>query len=120
VIVAATRTAIGKFGGSLAKTPAPELGAAVIKELLRRAGLAPEQTMAVGDGANDLAMLGEAGLGVAFRAKPVVAAAARATLTRGAQFDAEGLRAVVIPALGLAAPEYMPPALSRSSAGARA
>jgi len=43
VIVAATRTAIGKFGGSLAKTPAPELGAAVIKELLRRAGLTPEQ-----------------------------------------------------------------------------
>jgi hypothetical protein len=50
----------------------------------------------------------------------LMAAAARATLTRGAQFDAEGLRAVVIPALGLAAPEYMPPALSRSSAGARA
>ena len=43
VIVAATRTAIGKFGGSLAKTPAPELGASVIKELLRRARLAPEQ-----------------------------------------------------------------------------
>jgi acetyl-CoA C-acetyltransferase len=43
VIVAATRTAIGKFGGSLAKTPAPELGAAVIKELLRRAGLTAEQ-----------------------------------------------------------------------------
>jgi len=43
VIVAATRTAIGKFGGSLAKMPAPELGAVVIKELLRRAGLAPEQ-----------------------------------------------------------------------------
>ena len=43
VIVAATRTAIGKFGGSLAKTPAPELGAVVIRELLRRAALAPEQ-----------------------------------------------------------------------------
>ena len=43
VIVAATRTAIGKFGGSLAKTPAPELGAVVIKELLKRAKLAPEQ-----------------------------------------------------------------------------
>jgi phosphoserine phosphatase len=35
-------------------------------------------TLAVGDGANDLAMLGAAGLGVAFRARPVVAAAARA------------------------------------------
>jgi len=43
VIVAATRTAIGKFGGSLAKTPAPDLGAVVIKELLKRAGLQPEQ-----------------------------------------------------------------------------
>ena len=31
VIVAAARTAVGKFGGSLAKIPAPELGAAVIK-----------------------------------------------------------------------------------------
>ena len=36
--------------------------------------------MAVGDGANDLAMLGEAGLGVAFRAKPAVAAAAHARI----------------------------------------
>ena len=43
VIVAAARTAIGKFGGSLAKTPAPELGAVVIRELLKRAKLAPEQ-----------------------------------------------------------------------------
>jgi phosphoserine phosphatase len=34
----------------------------------------------VGDGANDLAMLGEAGLGVAFRAKPAVSAAAHARL----------------------------------------
>ena len=40
VIVAAARTAIGKFGGSLAKIPAPELGAIVIKEVLRRAGMA--------------------------------------------------------------------------------
>jgi acetyl-CoA C-acetyltransferase len=39
VIVAATRTAVGKFGGSLAKVPAPELGAAVIAELLKRAKL---------------------------------------------------------------------------------
>jgi acetyl-CoA C-acetyltransferase len=39
VIVAAARTAVGKFGGSLARTPAPELGATVIKELLARARL---------------------------------------------------------------------------------
>ena len=43
VIVAATRTAVGKFGGTLAKTPATELGAAVIKELLVRAKLNGEQ-----------------------------------------------------------------------------
>jgi acetyl-CoA C-acetyltransferase len=43
VIVAAARTAIGKFGGSLAKVPASELGAIVIKEVLARAGVKPEQ-----------------------------------------------------------------------------
>ena len=36
VIVAAARTAVGKFGGTLAKTPAPELGATVIKVNARR------------------------------------------------------------------------------------
>ncbi|PQA78214.1 acetyl-CoA C-acetyltransferase [Rhodoferax sp. TS-BS-61-7] len=39
VIVAAARTAVGKFGGSLAKTPATELGSIVIKSLLERSGL---------------------------------------------------------------------------------
>jgi acetyl-CoA C-acetyltransferase len=39
VIVAATRTAIGKFGGALAKTPAPELGAIAIREVMKRAKL---------------------------------------------------------------------------------
>ena len=39
VIVAAARTAVGKFGGTLAKTPAPELGAVVLKALLERARL---------------------------------------------------------------------------------
>ncbi len=43
VIVAAARTAVGKFGGSLAKTPAPELGAAVIQALLERAKLSGDQ-----------------------------------------------------------------------------
>ncbi|MDO8279011.1 MAG: acetyl-CoA C-acetyltransferase, partial [Burkholderiaceae bacterium] len=43
VIVAAARTAVGKFGGALARTAAPELGAAVIKELLARTGLAADQ-----------------------------------------------------------------------------
>jgi phosphoserine phosphatase len=53
---------------------------ATLIELRTRLGLAPQETMAVGDGANDLAMLGEAGLGVAFRAKPAVAAAAHARI----------------------------------------
>jgi len=43
VIAGALRTAIGKFGGTLAKTPAPELGAAVIAALLARYKLRPEQ-----------------------------------------------------------------------------
>jgi acetyl-CoA C-acetyltransferase len=43
VIVSAGRTAVGKFGGSLAKVPATELGAAVIKAVLERSGLNPDQ-----------------------------------------------------------------------------
>jgi len=43
VIVAAARTAVGKFGGSLAKTPAADLGATVIQALLQRSGLSGEQ-----------------------------------------------------------------------------
>ena len=43
VIVAAARTAVGKFGGMLAKTPAADLGAAVIAELLKRAKLTGDQ-----------------------------------------------------------------------------
>jgi len=42
VLAGACRTAIGKMGGALANTPAPELGAIVIKEALNRAGVAPE------------------------------------------------------------------------------
>ena len=43
VIVSAARTAVGKFGGTLAKTAAPELGSAVIKSLLARTGLTADQ-----------------------------------------------------------------------------
>ena len=43
VIVAAARTAVGRFGGSLAKVSAPDLGAIVIKDLLRRTGVSGEQ-----------------------------------------------------------------------------
>src|SRR5438034_10223674 len=47
LIVGAARTAIGKFGGSLAKLPAAELGALVIKDVLKRAGVKPEQVSEV-------------------------------------------------------------------------
>ena len=75
-------------GGRLAGTlHEPLFGRASKRAILRALrddlGLAPEQTMAVGDGANDLAMLEEAGLGVAFRAKPTVAAVARARIEHG-------------------------------------
>ena len=43
VITNALRTAIGKFSGSLAKIPAPELGATVIRALLAQSGIKPEQ-----------------------------------------------------------------------------
>src|SRR5260370_2254913 len=43
VIVSAARTAVGKFGGSLAKIASPDLGAIVIRALLERANLKPEQ-----------------------------------------------------------------------------
>ena len=50
---------------------------AVLQELAEARGLKLAATLAVGDGANDLAMVAAAGMGVAFHAKPVVAAAAR-------------------------------------------
>ena len=50
---------------------------------LAELGLAAEQSVAVGDGANDLAMIRQAGLGVAYHAKPIVAAAAGARIDHG-------------------------------------
>jgi phosphoserine phosphatase len=49
----------------------------ILLGLAAELGIAPGAAIAVGDGANDLPMLDAAGLGVAFRAKPLVAAAAR-------------------------------------------
>lgn len=49
-------------------------------EAREKLGLAASETLAVGDGANDLAMIEAAGLGIAFRAKPLVAAAAHARI----------------------------------------
>ncbi len=74
----------GRLTGAVAK---PIVGAHTKLETLQRAaaelGLAPEQTLAVGDGANDLPMIQAAGLGVAFHAKPIVAAAAAARIDHG-------------------------------------
>lgn len=54
-----------------------------LERLKQDMGLARPLTMAVGDGANDLDMIKAAGLGVAFRAKPVVAAEADASIAHG-------------------------------------
>jgi phosphoserine phosphatase len=56
---------------------------ATLTELASLRGLTPADTIAVGDGANDLAMLKAAGMGVAFRAKPIVAAEARLAVDHG-------------------------------------
>ena len=62
---------------------------AVLRECAAERGVALGETLAVGDGANDLAMIGAAGLGVAFHARPIVATAARARI------DHAGLRALL-------------------------
>jgi phosphoserine phosphatase len=71
----------GKLAGTVTK---PIVGSDAKERTLREAAdalyLPPEATMAVGDGANDLAMIRRAGLGVAYHAKPVVAAAAAARI----------------------------------------
>jgi phosphoserine phosphatase len=86
----------GRLSGLIAE---PVLGKdaklAVLKRLLEKLGLSASETLAVGDGANDLAMLEAAGLGVAFRAKPKVAAAAYARIDHGdltALLYAQGFR----------------------------
>ncbi|WP_404369816.1 phosphoserine phosphatase SerB [Sphingomonas sp. MMS24-J45] len=74
----------GKLTGAVAK---PIVGSDTKLHTLLAAsaelGLLPEQTLAVGDGANDLAMIKAAGLGVAYHAKPIVAAAAAARIDHG-------------------------------------
>jgi phosphoserine phosphatase len=86
----------GRLSGLVA---APVLGKdaklAALTHLREKLGLSAEETLAVGDGANDLAMLEAAGLGVAFHAKPKVAAAAHARIDHGdltALLYAQGFR----------------------------
>ena len=65
VIISAVRTAVGKFGGSLAKVAATDLGATVIKEALSRAKVSPDQV--------DEVIMGQvlaAGVGKTLRVKP--------------------------------------------------
>ena len=74
----------GKLTGTVAE---PVLGGeaklATLVELRERRGLEAAETLAIGDGANDLAMIQAAGLGVAYHAKPKVAAAAAARIDHG-------------------------------------
>jgi len=74
----------GRFAGTVAE---PILGSAAkldtLRELRATHGLDPRDVLAVGDGANDIPMLQEAGLGVAYRAKPKTAEAAAARIDHG-------------------------------------
>jgi len=74
----------GKLAGRVQE---PVLGReaklAALIELRDRLGLSPQDTLAAGDGANDLAMIEAAGLGVAYHAKPKVAEAAQARIDHG-------------------------------------
>jgi len=76
------KIADGALSGEVAE---PVLGGDGKREVLeafaKELAIPLRDTLAVGDGANDLCMLAAAGLGVAFRAKPVVASAARVKLT---------------------------------------
>jgi phosphoserine phosphatase len=79
---------LSRDGATLAGTVEPpilgkEAKLAALNELCVQRGIAPEDAVSVGDGANDLPMLKAAGLGVAFRAKPVVAAEVPARIRHG-------------------------------------
>ena len=55
--------------------------AAALREFAAATSISMDQTIAIGDGANDLDMIAAAGLGIAFNAKPAVKAAADSSLT---------------------------------------
>ncbi|MDC7691232.1 acetyl-CoA C-acetyltransferase [Vogesella indigofera] len=107
VIVAALRTAVGSFGGSLSKIPAPELGATVIKGLLAKTGVQPEavsevilgQVLTAGAGQNPARQaLIKAGLPVSTPASTinVVCGSGLRAVHLGAQAIANGDAEIVI------------------------
>lgn len=72
----------GRLTGRLVGPVIDRAGKArVLREIAEQHGIALEQTVAVGDGANDLDMLAAAGLGIAFNAKPAVRQAADTSLS---------------------------------------
>jgi phosphoserine phosphatase len=84
----------GRFSGLVSE---PILGREAklntLNELRERLRITPDETMAIGDGANDIPMIEAAGLGVAFHAKPAVAEAAAVRIDHGdltALLDAQG------------------------------
>jgi len=68
-------------GGLIGPVVDGQRKADLLRQLASEAGLSLEQTIAVGDGANDLPMLRSAGLGIAFRAKPLVKRSAGQSLS---------------------------------------
>ncbi len=61
----------------------PQSKADILRALCEQLKISPAQTIAVGDGSNDIHMIREAGLGIAYRGKPVLAEAATANLRYG-------------------------------------
>ena len=70
----------GKLAGTVAR---PVVDSATKLAELNAAGVALPETLAVGDGANDIPMIAAAGLGIAYHAKPRTAAAAQAAVRHG-------------------------------------
>lgn len=68
-------------GGVVGEVVDGQRKAALLREIAAREGISMEQVIAVGDGANDLPMLSIAGLGIAFRAKPIVKQSARQSIS---------------------------------------
>ena len=81
--IAAETVVTTSSGLSPALRPASRVKAAIRWAAIAALGIDPVRSLAVGDGANDLAMIRAAGLGVAYHAKPIVAAAAAARIDHG-------------------------------------